>query len=65
MKALLLALVLAGCATPTQSGQCPGSAPLGCMTKPICVEDKSKGCVVCACESAEGPPPPNSAAPPP
>lgn len=49
--AALPLLVLAGCASVSshESGLCPESASLKCMSAPECSMDKARGCKVCQC----------------
>jgi hypothetical protein len=59
MRRLLLCplLALLGCASVSshESGLCPESASLRCMSAPECSMDRSRGCKVCACTQSNVP----------
>jgi len=52
---LLLLLAAASCTTTRIAGECPDTEQLRCMTRKICSFDRTRGCQVCACESAINP----------
>jgi hypothetical protein len=49
----LLLLGVVGCASVSshESGLCPESASLHCMSAPECSMDRSRGCKVCVCSA--------------
>jgi len=51
--AILLACAALGCASVSgrESGLCPESASLHCMSAPQCSMDKARGCRVCQCSA--------------
>jgi hypothetical protein len=51
--ALLLASAVLGCASVSsrESGLCPESASLHCMSAPECSTDRTRGCKVCQCSA--------------
>jgi hypothetical protein len=51
MRRLLLLTLLLGCASVSkhESGLCPESASLSCLSTPECSVDKERGCKVCQC----------------
>jgi hypothetical protein len=59
MRTLLLGSLLAllGCASVSshESGLCPESASLHCMSAPECSMDRNRGCKVCSCSQSNVP----------
>lgn len=43
-------LMIASCKTTPVAGECADNNKVPCMTRRICDEDKTRGCMVCTCE---------------
>ena len=51
----LLALLSCASVSSRESGLCPESASLQCMSAPECSMDKNRGCKVCSCTQSNVP----------
>ena len=48
---IVLWLLATACRTMPVAGECPESTSLRCLSRKVCEEDHTRGCLVCTCEA--------------